>query len=121
MEIKIVLIVTLICSLISVSSGLKATYNSQFPPSQKCPEMKDFGKFYAAISPKSDYTCGNTIMIQCGGQPYCKDPDNLVKVKIVDRCIPESCPGKDDMILSKAAFDELANTTEPVIDIEIYL
>lgn len=87
--------------------------------SYKCPLItKDkFGKFYGAINPFIGSACERRLMIKCNNKPYCKS-DKFLEVQIVDNCIPQFCPGKYDVVLSKAAFDELATTDQPTIEIQ---
>ncbi|KAL8158418.1 uncharacterized protein LOC141723617 [Apium graveolens] len=130
MEIKIVIVVAVICTLISVSSAVPGTgsFRSNFTgiAAQQCPKIKDFGKFYAAVNPNAmQYTCGQILNIQCKNKPYCKNnsgmmaTSNPIAVKVVDKCIPGVSTGENDLLLSQEAFQELAITDQYSIEIEI--
>ncbi|KAK1362678.1 hypothetical protein POM88_047152 [Heracleum sosnowskyi] len=144
MKMKIVIVVALFCSLVSVSDSARealqtttpakayplgnASTTPDFPPSFKCPDIKrdDYGQFYAAINPAvAAYTCGKKIYVQCNNKEYCADPHNLLQVQIVDKCIPMFCPGAHDLILSKEAFrallsDKAINQTTTIIQVRVY-
>ncbi|KAK1362680.1 hypothetical protein POM88_047154 [Heracleum sosnowskyi] len=144
MEMKIVIVVALFCSLISVSDSArdalpnntpakayslgKASSNHSFPPSFKCLDIRreDYGAFYATINPTvAAYTCGKKIYVQCNYKEYCADPHNLLQVKIVDKCDPMFCPGAHDLVVSERAFNALLNPkainqTTTIIEVRIY-
>lgn len=83
--------------------------------------MKNTGNLIAAVNPQffsmRGYTCGSGLRVMCTKKPYCKH-SNFVDVKIVDECDPSVCHGENDLVLSKEAFDDVANTNQPTIEVQ---
>ena len=91
-----------------------------YEESKKCPHIKEFGKFVASVNPQffsmRGYTCGSELRVFCEKQPYCKH-SKFIDVKIVDECATMFCPGENDLILSKEAFHDIADTDDTVIEV----